>query len=87
MTLVNLFNPTGETIPKDMPTEWSVFLIGNGGDITVKDGQNIPTRQWVTYRGNEGYTFVGLWDGMQHRALDGEYTYQLCRCYASVEII
>jgi hypothetical protein len=67
MTLVDLGrNPTSSMIPKDAPgsIEWGVFEIGNGGELTVKDGQNIPTRQWISYLETDGAYYVGLWDGM-----------------------
>jgi len=60
--------PTAGMIPKDTPTEWSVFKIGpgwGGGPLLVKDGQNIPTRQWITYvNETDGGDHIGLWDGM-----------------------
>jgi hypothetical protein len=72
MTLVTITGPTWndgptkDSFPADMPTEWSVFQIGpgwGGGALLVKDGQDIPTRQWIKYR-NDGFDRVGLWDGM-----------------------
>jgi hypothetical protein len=63
LSLVDLVNPSAQTIPKDKPTEWSVFQIGQGGDVTVKDGQNVPSRKWVTYLDTDGVYYVGLWDG------------------------
>ncbi|KAF2428050.1 hypothetical protein EJ08DRAFT_680692 [Tothia fuscella] len=62
-SLILLFEPTENSIPKDTPTEWSVFQIGNGGVITVKDGIDIPTRKWILYGSNGGDRVVGLWDG------------------------
>jgi len=67
MTLVDLGrNPTAAIIPKDAPgsIEWGVFEIGNGGELTVKDGPNIPTRQWISYLETDGVYYVGLWDGV-----------------------
>jgi hypothetical protein len=64
LKLVDLVNPSATTIPKDTPTEWSVFQIGPSGEVTVKDGQNVPTRKWVTYLETDGNYYVGLWDGM-----------------------
>ena len=59
---MDLTNPSAETISKDTPTEWSVFNIGSGGELTVSDGQDIPSRTWVGYA--DGDTFVvALWDG------------------------
>jgi hypothetical protein len=63
LSLVDLVNPRGDTIPKDTPTEWSVFLIGQGGEISVKDGQNIKSRTFVSYLDTDGVYYVGLWDG------------------------
>jgi hypothetical protein len=60
--------PTAEMIPKDMPTEWSVFRIGpgwGGGPLLVKDEQDVPSRQWITYVDEtDGSNRAGLWDGM-----------------------
>ncbi|KAF2434196.1 hypothetical protein EJ08DRAFT_646639 [Tothia fuscella] len=64
LKLVDLVNPSADTIPKDTPTEWSVFQIGQGGEVTVKDGQDVPTRKWVTYLETDGAYYVGLWDGV-----------------------
>jgi hypothetical protein len=63
LALVDLVNPRGDTIPTDTPTMWSVFQIDNGGQLTVKDGSNIPSRTWVTYLDTDGVYYVGLWDG------------------------
>jgi hypothetical protein len=71
MTLIDLINPSAEKIPKDAPTEWSVFELGEDGLLTVKDGQDIPTRQWVSYLETDGTYYVGLWDGMRKSNLEG----------------
>jgi len=67
--------PTADQIPKDAPTEWSIFKIGpgyGGGALLVKDGQDVPTRQWVTYRDEDGSgDRVGLWDGRFFCCLSG----------------
>jgi hypothetical protein len=60
---VDLTNPSAETISKDTPTEWSVFNIGSGGELTVSDGQDIPSRTWVAYADADGTVYVALWDG------------------------
>jgi len=64
LNLVDLTNPSAETIPKDTPTEWSVFNIGSGGELTVSDGQDIPSRTWVAYADGDGTLNVALWDGV-----------------------
>jgi len=64
LVLVDLVNPSGDTIPKDQPTEWSVFDIASNGELTVKDGQDIPTRKWISYLDTDGVYYVGLWDGV-----------------------
>lgn len=75
MTLVTIAGPsvnqgpTADSYPKDMPTEWSVFKIGEGywrgGPLLVEDGQNVPTRRWVSYGdATSGSERVALWDGM-----------------------
>jgi hypothetical protein len=63
LRLVDLERPSAATIPKDLPTEWSVFQIGPNGELLVKDGQNIPTRQFVIFLDTDGTYYVGLWDG------------------------
>jgi hypothetical protein len=63
LNLVDLVNPTADTIPKDVPTEWSVFEVGSGGQLGVKDGSTIPSRTWVIYLETDGAYYVGLWDG------------------------
>lgn len=75
MSLVDLGNgPTAAMIPKDAPgsIEWGVFEIGKGGELTVKDGQNIPTRQWISYLETDGAYYLGLWDGMLSLRLKNE---------------
>jgi hypothetical protein len=62
LSLVDLVNPRGDTIPKDMPTMWSVFQL-DGNSLIVKDGSKIPSRTWVTYLDTDGVNYVGLWDG------------------------
>jgi hypothetical protein len=57
-------NPSADTIPKDTPTEWSVFTIGQGGEVGVKDGSNVPTRKFVTWLDTDGVYYMGLWDGV-----------------------
>jgi hypothetical protein len=59
-----LVNPSAKTIDFSTPTEWSVFDITSDGKLGVKDGQNIPSRKWVTYLDTDGAYYVGLWDGM-----------------------
>ena len=63
LNLVDLVNPSAETISKDTPTEWSVFNIGQGGELAVSDGQDIPSRTWVGYADQDGTFYVALWDG------------------------
>ncbi|TID21427.1 hypothetical protein E2P81_ATG04710 [Venturia nashicola] len=67
MQLVDLGRDfTADKIPKDAPgsVEWGVFQVGTGGEITVKDGADVPTRQWITYLDTDGVYYVGLWDGV-----------------------
>lgn len=62
-------------IPNDAPgsIEWGVFQVGNNGEITVKDGADIPTRQWISYLDTDGVYYVGLWDGMLNAYLEDEW--------------
>jgi hypothetical protein len=64
LQLVDLVNPSADTIPKDIPTEWSVFTIGAGGEVGVKDGSTVVGRQFVTWLDTDGVYYVGLWDGV-----------------------
>jgi hypothetical protein len=63
LQLVDLVNPSANTIPKDTPTEWSVFTIGQGGEVGVKDGSTVQGRKFVTWLDTDGVYYVGLWDG------------------------
>lgn len=89
LQLVDLVNPSADTIPKDKPTEWSVFTLGQGGDIGVKDGQDVPSRKWVTYLDTDGVYYVGLWDGeflCRYGGILRVFTDFLCgRCDATTE--
>jgi hypothetical protein len=67
LNLVDLTNPSADTIPKDLPTEWSVFQVGGGGELTVNDGSAVPSRTWVTYLETDGVYYVGLWDGVTNQ--------------------
>jgi hypothetical protein len=96
MSLVDLGNgPTAAMIPKDAPgsIEWGVFEIGKGGELTVKDGQNIPTRQWIAYLETDGVYYVGLWDGMLSAPLERHVLTQIVgvtrqpRSFANVTLI
>ncbi|KAF2419763.1 hypothetical protein EJ08DRAFT_653993 [Tothia fuscella] len=58
--LVDLERPSASSIPKDKPTEWSVFQIGPDGGLTVNDNQNIPTRKFVTFLDTDGTYYVGI---------------------------
>lgn len=44
--------------------EWSTFVIDAQGNLNVKDGQDIPTRRWVSYANADGTYGVGLYDGV-----------------------
>ncbi|QDS74217.1 hypothetical protein FKW77_002479 [Venturia effusa] len=66
MQLVDLGRgPTSAIIPKDAPNsiEWGVFQVGPSGEITVKDGADIPSRQWISWLDTDGVYYTGLWDG------------------------
>jgi hypothetical protein len=63
LNLVDLVNPRGDKLDPAVPTMWSVFQVGQGGQLVVKDGSNIPTRTWATYLDTDGVYYVGLWDG------------------------
>jgi hypothetical protein len=64
-TFVQLIEPTDEKYPAATRSMWGGFKIGVEGVITVEDGSNIPTRQWVIFQDTaDGSYSVGLWDGM-----------------------
>jgi hypothetical protein len=64
LELVDVVNPTADTIPQGQAMEWSTFVIDGQGKITIKDGADIPTRQWVAYEIGNGDYGVGLYDGV-----------------------
>jgi hypothetical protein len=64
LELVEVVNPTGNSIPKGQSMEWSTFTIDANGNVNVKDGQNIPTRKWVAFQNADGSTGIGLYDGV-----------------------
>jgi hypothetical protein len=66
--------PTADMIPKDTPTEWSVFQIGKGyrgGELRVKDGQEGKSRRWILFKDEDGWEKFGLWDGIFAFAVRG----------------
>jgi len=72
LELVDVVNPTGDSIPQGQSMEWSTFVIDGQGNLNVKDGANIPTRRWVTFENTDGSYGVALYDGVtvpQPRAL------------------
>ncbi|KAF1816532.1 hypothetical protein P152DRAFT_446176 [Eremomyces bilateralis CBS 781.70] len=66
LELVDLVNPTGKTIKPDNPTMWSVFTVGQGGVLGIKDGteNTLKDRTWVAWLETDGTYHVGLWDGV-----------------------
>jgi len=64
LELVEVVNPTSDSIPQGQSMEWSTFVIDSSGNLNVKDGQDIPTRRWVTYENADGSYGVGLYDGV-----------------------
>jgi len=72
LELVDVINPTGESIPQGQSMEWSTFVIDAQGNLGVKDGNEVPTRRWVAFTNTDGSIGVGLYDGVtlpQARAL------------------
>jgi len=72
LELVDVVNPTAESIPQGQNMEWSTFVIDQSGNVNVKDGADIPTRRWVTFENTDGSYGVALYDGVtvpQSRAL------------------
>jgi hypothetical protein len=64
LVLVDVVNPTGESIPQGQSMEWSTFVIDAQGNVGVKDGADIPTRRWVAFTNGDGSVGVGLYDGV-----------------------
>ncbi|KAF2671113.1 hypothetical protein BT63DRAFT_477663 [Microthyrium microscopicum] len=64
LRLVDLDNPRGETLDPQTPTEWSVFTLGQGGSVGVKDGNAPDGRKWVMWLDTDGVYYVGYWDGV-----------------------
>jgi hypothetical protein len=71
LELVDVVNPTGDSIPQGQAMEWSTFVIGSDGAISIKDGADIPTRHWVAYENSDGSYSVALYDGKasQHSSI------------------
>lgn len=90
MQLVDLGSgPTAAMIPKNAPgsIEWGVFEVGKGGEISVKDGSDIPTRQWITYLDTDGVYYVGLWDGKSSFAFGENELMETSRCDETTKIV
>ncbi|KAF2395973.1 hypothetical protein EJ06DRAFT_560230 [Trichodelitschia bisporula] len=67
LDLIDMENPSAETVPAGVPTEWSVFTIGQGGEVGVKDwaeGDIAARRKWIMWLETDGVYYVGLWDGV-----------------------
>jgi len=64
LELVEVVNPTGDSIPQGQSMEWSTFVIDSSGNLNVKDGADIPTRRWVAFENSDGSSGVGLYDGV-----------------------
>jgi len=64
LELVEVVNPTGDSIQQGQSMEWSTFVIDSSGNLNVKDGADIPTRRWVAYQNADGSSGVGLYDGV-----------------------
>jgi hypothetical protein len=62
LELVDVVGPTGDSIPKGQMMEWSTFVVDGKGQLAVKDGADIPSREWVVY-GSPGAMTVALYDG------------------------
>jgi len=64
LELVDVVNPTGESIPQGQSMEWSTFVIDPQGNVNVKDGADIPTRRWVAFANTDGSYGIALYDGV-----------------------
>ena len=48
LDLVDVIWPSATTI-KAEPKEWDTFVVGTGGELTIKDGIDNPKRQWIAF--------------------------------------
>jgi len=64
LELVDVVNPTSDSIPQGQSMEWSTFVIDGQGNLNVKDGADIPTRRWVSFENTDGSYGVALYDGV-----------------------
>ena len=62
-----------------------MFNIGSGGELTVSDGQDIPSRTWVAYADADGTVYVALWDGKTSVAVCC-LTLMSSRCYSADQL-
>jgi hypothetical protein len=62
LALVDVTNPNTDSVPKGQLMEWSTFVVGKGGRVTINDGADIPSRKWVAYQDGAGFQ-VALYDG------------------------
>jgi hypothetical protein len=63
--LVDVVEPNTDKVPKGQLMEWSTFVVGKGGRVSINDGADIPSRKWVAYQDGTGF-HVAMYDGECH---------------------
>jgi hypothetical protein len=63
LALVDVTNPNTDSVPRGQLMEWSTFVVGKGGRVTINDGSDIPSRKWVAYQDGSAGWQVALYDG------------------------
>lgn len=62
LNLVDVTNPSTDTIPGGQLMEWATFTMDNNV-LGVKDGSTLPNRTFVGVRASDGSYGVALYDG------------------------
>lgn len=83
LTLVDVVNPTGTSIPAGQQMEWSTFTMDGTNNIGVNDGSKATTRKWVAVPASDGSYNVALYDGKSIRSSFGRNWTELIDVQAS----
>jgi hypothetical protein len=70
--LVDVTNPSSDTVPGGQLMEWATFTTDNNV-LGVKDGSTLPNRTFVAVRGTGTTYTVALYDGKWSPREDGPW--------------